>query len=63
MYALSAIADPVSLSHKKGFLGTLEEYCLSMEVSKRLLNEAEEHGSVVGVALLGDQLDAMVFET
>lgn len=34
-----------------------------MEVSKRLLNEAEEQGSVVGVALLGDQLDAMVFET
>lgn len=40
VYALSAVANPVSLSHRKAFLGILEEYCLCMEAFKRLLDEA-----------------------
>lgn len=40
VYALSAIAYPVSLSHRTAFLGILEEYCHSIELFKRLLDEA-----------------------
>lgn len=40
VYSLSAVANPVSLSHRAAFLGILEEYCHSIELFKRLLDEA-----------------------